>query len=120
MGNKKTNSNWQRCNSESGNGMNPKGIHNSRSRVAKRKSKQNQQLFMNDKDYRTRLQEVLYSPEHIFTKIFRKEGPPLGDQFDSLPSNAFLSGKMWKCAQFLSIQIETEFDCSSGLCVHFH
>ncbi|KAL8538980.1 hypothetical protein ACS0TY_000836 [Phlomoides rotata] len=92
MGNKRKSSR-QRCNSESGNG----GIHNSKSRVAKRKSKQNQQLFMNDKDYRMRLQEVLYSPEHIFTKIFRKEGPPLGDQFDSLPSNAFLSDPRRPC-----------------------
>ncbi|KAL3650654.1 hypothetical protein CASFOL_007057 [Castilleja foliolosa] len=57
----------------------------------KRKNKQHQQLFMNANDFRLRLQEVLYTPEHIFTKIFRKDGPPLGDQFDSLPSNAFHS-----------------------------
>lgn len=109
MGNKRTHSKRKKCNSELGNGMNPKGIRNSGSRVDKRKSKQNQQLFMNDKDYRMRLQEVLYSSEHIFTKIFRKEGPPLGDQFDSLPSNAFLSGKTG--VHFLFIQIETVCDC---------
>ncbi|KAI3458724.1 hypothetical protein Pfo_015387 [Paulownia fortunei] len=91
MANKKSNSNPQKCNQEFGNGLNSNGIHNSRSSVVdgKRKNKQNQQLFMNDNDYRLRLQEVLYTPEYIFTKIFRKDGPPLGDQFDSLPSNAF-------------------------------
>ncbi|KAL6552710.1 hypothetical protein OROHE_008074 [Orobanche hederae] len=57
----------------------------------KRKSKQHQRLFVNADDYRLRLQEILYTPEHIFTKIFRKNGPPLGDQFDFLPSNAFLN-----------------------------
>ncbi|KAK4480454.1 hypothetical protein RD792_013527 [Penstemon davidsonii] len=45
---------------------------------------------MNENDYRLRLQEVLYTPEHILTKIFRKDGPALGVEFDSLPSNAFL------------------------------
>ncbi|CAI9768373.1 unnamed protein product [Fraxinus pennsylvanica] len=59
----------------------------------KRKIKVQHQLFMNEDDYRLRLQEVLYSPEHILTKIFRKDGPPLGDEFDSLPLNAFLCKK---------------------------
>ncbi|KAL6493767.1 hypothetical protein OROGR_032102 [Orobanche gracilis] len=74
---------------------NSSGVPNPRAGVVdpkrKRKSKQHQQLFVNADDYRLRLQEILYTPEHIFTKIFRKDGPPLGDQFDSLPSNAFLS-----------------------------
>ncbi|XP_073128054.1 homeobox-DDT domain protein RLT3 isoform X2 [Henckelia pumila] len=58
----------------------------------KRKSRKHdrQRLFMTENDYRTRLQEVLYSPEHILMKIFRKDGPTLGAQFDSLPSIAFL------------------------------
>ncbi|KAL6545435.1 hypothetical protein OROGR_009309 [Orobanche gracilis] len=71
------------------------GVRNSRAGVVdpkrKRNSKQYQQLFVNADDYRLRLQEFLYTPEHIFTKIFRKDSPPLGDQFDFLPSNAFLS-----------------------------
>ncbi|XP_057778716.1 homeobox-DDT domain protein RLT3 [Salvia miltiorrhiza] len=91
MANKKGKKNRQRSNQEFGNG---KGIHNSRSRAAdqKTKSKRNQQIFMNEDDYRHRLQEVLYTPADIFAKIFRKDGPPLGDEFDSLPSNAFPGG----------------------------
>ncbi|EPS74161.1 hypothetical protein M569_00592, partial [Genlisea aurea] len=55
----------------------------------KRKSEQNQrQVFTNDKDYRLRLQEYMYDSEYILAKVFRKDGPPLGDQFDALPSNA--------------------------------
>lgn len=95
MANKKGRKNQQRCNQEFRNG---EGIHNTRSRAAdqKRKSKPNQQIFMNEDDYRHRLQEVLYTPEVIFAKIFRKDGPPLGDEFDPLPSNAFPGGKNWK------------------------
>ncbi|XP_042046223.1 homeobox-DDT domain protein RLT3-like isoform X1 [Salvia splendens] len=91
MANKKGRKNQQRCNQEFRNGG---GIHNTRSRAAdqKRKSKPNQQIFMNEDDYRHRLQEVLYTPEVIFAKIFRKDGPPLGDEFDPLPSNAFPGG----------------------------
>ncbi|KAH6762645.1 hypothetical protein C2S52_020078 [Perilla frutescens var. hirtella] len=82
------NSNRQRCNEEFGN---DKGIHDSRSRavVRKRKSKRNMHIFMSENDYKRRLQEVLYTPEDIFAKIFRKDGPQLGDQFHPLPSNAF-------------------------------
>ncbi|CAI9091445.1 OLC1v1026482C2 [Oldenlandia corymbosa var. corymbosa] len=61
-------------------------------RNSKRKitaQKKQQQLFMNEDDYRRRLQEVLYSPEYILEKIFREDGPALGDEFDSLPDNAF-------------------------------
>lgn len=54
------------------------------------KRKSTQQQFVNGEDYRFRLQEVLYSPEHIFSKIFRKDGPPLGGEFDSVPEQAFL------------------------------
>ncbi|XP_042000003.1 homeobox-DDT domain protein RLT3-like [Salvia splendens] len=91
MASKKGRKNQQRCNQEFRNG---EGIHNARSRAAdlKRKSKPNQQIFMNEEDYRHRLQEVLYTPEVIFAKIFRKDGPPLGDEFDPLPSNAFPGG----------------------------
>ncbi|CAN4114486.1 unnamed protein product [Withania somnifera] len=46
---------------------------------------------MNEDDYRLRLQEGLYSTDYILSKIFRKDGPPLGGQFDSLPQNAFLT-----------------------------
>ncbi|OIT31641.1 PREDICTED: homeobox-DDT domain protein RLT3 [Nicotiana attenuata] len=53
------------------------------------KRKQQQKQFLNEDDYRLRLQEVLYSRDYILAKIFRKDGPPLGDEFDSLPENAF-------------------------------
>lgn len=33
--------------------------------------------------------QVLFSKEYIIRKVFRKDGPPLGIEFDSLPSNAF-------------------------------
>ncbi|KAL1546123.1 homeobox-DDT domain protein RLT3-like [Salvia divinorum] len=91
MVNKKGKKFRQRCNQEFRNG---EGIHNTRTRAAdqKRKSKRNQQIFMNEDDYRHRLQEVLYTPEDIFAKIFRKDGPPLGDEFHPLPSNAFPGG----------------------------
>ncbi|PIN09263.1 hypothetical protein CDL12_18165 [Handroanthus impetiginosus] len=81
MANRKPISNQRKCNQEFGIGVSSNG---------KRKNKQHQQVFMNGNDFRLRLQEVLYTPEFIFTKIFRKDGPPLGDQFDSLPENAFL------------------------------
>ncbi|KAL1549701.1 homeobox-DDT domain protein RLT3-like [Salvia divinorum] len=83
--------NRQKYNKEFGNA---EGIHNSRSRAAdqKTKSKRNQYIFMNENDYRNRLQQLLYTPEDIFAKIFRKDGPPLGDEFDPLPSNAFPGG----------------------------
>ncbi|RAL37048.1 hypothetical protein DM860_003970 [Cuscuta australis] len=55
-----------------------------------RKRKSTQQIFMNENDYRRRLQEVLHSPEYIFSKYFRRDGPPLGDEFDSIPEHAFL------------------------------
>ncbi|KAL0299169.1 UNVERIFIED_CONTAM: Homeobox-DDT domain protein RLT3 [Sesamum radiatum] len=91
MAKKKPIGNTQKCTQEFGNGLNSDVIHYSRRNAVgrKRKSKQHQQLFMSENDYKLRLQEVLYSPEYIFTKFFRKDGPPLGDHFDSLPSNAF-------------------------------
>lgn len=33
--------------------------------------------------------QVLFSKEYIIRKVFRKDGPPLGIEFDPLPSNAF-------------------------------
>lgn len=98
MANKKAKSNRQRCNQELGN---DKRIRNSRSRAidGQRKSKRNQQMFMNENDYRHRLQEVLYTPEDILARIFRKDGPLLGDQFDPLPSNAFPGGPSSSCLE---------------------
>ncbi|XP_059307834.1 homeobox-DDT domain protein RLT3 [Lycium ferocissimum] len=58
-----------------------------------KKKKQQQQQFLNEDDYRLRLQEGLYSPDYIFTKIFRKDGPILGAEFDSLPENPFTPSK---------------------------
>ncbi|XP_022890929.1 homeobox-DDT domain protein RLT3-like [Olea europaea var. sylvestris] len=97
MANIKSNSNRQnsrKSNQECGIGMNFNGNScKSKSMDKKRKRKLQHQLFTDEDDYRLRLQEVLYSPEHILTKIFRKDGPALGNEFDSLPSNAFLCNK---------------------------
>ncbi|KMS98199.1 hypothetical protein BVRB_4g094630 isoform B [Beta vulgaris subsp. vulgaris] len=38
-------------------------------------------------------QDMLYSPDHIFMKIFRKDGPSLGAEFDPLPCTAFQGRK---------------------------
>ncbi|XP_011077227.1 homeobox-DDT domain protein RLT3 isoform X2 [Sesamum indicum] len=94
MAKQKPNSNTHKCTQEFGNGLNSDVIHYSRRNAVgrKRKSKQHQQLFMSENDYKLRLQEVLYTPDYILTKFFRKDGPPLGDHFDSLPSNAFSCG----------------------------
>ncbi|XP_055831530.1 homeobox-DDT domain protein RLT3 isoform X2 [Solanum dulcamara] len=62
-------------------------------KISKRKQQQQQQLFLSEDDYRLRLQEGLYSPDYILAKIFRKDGPPLGGEFDLLPSNAFSRSK---------------------------
>ncbi|KAK4775271.1 hypothetical protein SAY86_010206 [Trapa natans] len=35
------------------------------------------------------LQDMLLTPEYILQKLFRKDGPPLGTEFDSLPAWAF-------------------------------
>lgn len=35
------------------------------------------------------VQDMLYSPDYIFMKIFRKDGPPLGVEFDPLPDTVF-------------------------------
>lgn len=36
-----------------------------------------------------RLQDDLLSPDYILRKVLRKDGPPLGVEFDNLPSHAF-------------------------------
>ncbi|KAL3523710.1 hypothetical protein ACH5RR_016544 [Cinchona calisaya] len=51
--------------------------------------KKQQKKFISEIDYPFRLQEVLYNPDHILQKIFRKDGPVLGVEFDSVPLNAF-------------------------------
>lgn len=38
------------------------------------------------------LQDMLFSPDYILKKVFRKDGPVLGLEFDSLPAGAFLHG----------------------------
>lgn len=45
-------------------------------RIAKRKKKLS-------------LLQDLLTPDHILKKVFRKDGPPLGVEYDSLPSGAF-------------------------------
>lgn len=69
------------------NGGNGNSNHRNCKKAGKRR--QQQQKFMNENDYRLRLQEVLFNPDYILQKIFRKDGPALGVQFDSLPENAF-------------------------------
>ncbi|CAK9187629.1 unnamed protein product [Ilex paraguariensis] len=39
--------------------------------------------------YRLPFQQVRLKPDYILKKVFRKDGPPLGVEFDSLPSHAF-------------------------------
>ncbi|KAK9733056.1 hypothetical protein RND81_04G040800 [Saponaria officinalis] len=63
---------------------------------AKGKMKNKKHLSMievtEDRSANTRpaiVQDTLYSSDYIFKKIFRKDGPPLGSEFDSLPSMAF-------------------------------
>lgn len=41
---------------------------------------------------RVRLQESLLNPNFILKRVFRKDGPTLGTEFDSLPQDAFLRG----------------------------
>lgn len=41
------------------------------------------------KTHRLRLHDVLLSPDCILKKVFRKDGPPLGVEFDTLPAYAF-------------------------------
>lgn len=55
------------------------------------------------------LQDFLRSPEDILKKIFRKDGPPLGVEFDSLPSRAFrhCKGKFKMLIPFLSLSLRT-------------
>lgn len=38
------------------------------------------------------LQDMLFSPDYILKKVFRKDGPVLGVEFNSLPAGAFLHG----------------------------
>ena len=43
--------------------------------------------------HRLRLHDVFLSTGFILKKVFRKDGPPLGVEFDSLSSLAFLHSK---------------------------
>ncbi|MCD9640180.1 hypothetical protein HAX54_025325 [Datura stramonium] len=69
------------------------GVQKRSNKKKNSKRKKQQQQFLNEDDYRLRLQEGLYSPDYILAKIFRKDGPPLGDEFGPLPSNAFCRSK---------------------------
>ncbi|CAK9188087.1 unnamed protein product [Ilex paraguariensis] len=53
------------------------------------KKRKKQQLICVDNVDRIRLQQVWLSPDDILKKVFRKDGPPVGVEFDSLPSQAF-------------------------------
>ncbi|KAI4365593.1 hypothetical protein MLD38_021563 [Melastoma candidum] len=39
------------------------------------------------------IQDMLFTPDYILKKIFRKDGPALGMEFDSLPASAFSRGE---------------------------
>ncbi|KAL3520941.1 hypothetical protein ACH5RR_019090 [Cinchona calisaya] len=63
---------------------------NSNQRKCKKADKKKQrEKLLSENDYRLRLQEVLFNPDYILQKIFRKDGPSLGIEFDPLPENAF-------------------------------
>lgn len=51
--------------------------------------KKRKKLKFSDNRSLFRLQDDLLSPDLILKKVFRKEGPPLGVEFDSLPCQAF-------------------------------
>ncbi|KAM7530190.1 hypothetical protein LguiB_033600 [Lonicera macranthoides] len=57
--------------------------------TAVEKSNSNKRKKIQQLNGRFRLQEVLFNPDYILKKVFRKDGPPLGVEFDSLPSHAF-------------------------------
>lgn len=60
--------------------LNAKTRHMKNSSVGMKNSYQKKHLFC--------LQELL-TPEYILKKVFRKDGPPLGVEFDPLPARAF-------------------------------
>lgn len=79
------------------------GVNMANSSKKSKNDAEKKQQFMNENDYRLRLQEMMFSPEYIVEKFFRKDGPPLGDEFDSLPSRAFRCCEEGVCAYpFLS------------------
>lgn len=65
---------------------NEKNIKVAANSNVRKKRKQPQQL--NSKSG-LRLVDDLLPPDYILRKVFRKDGPPLGVEFDNLPSHAF-------------------------------
>lgn len=55
----------------------------------KRKQQQPQQKQLNSKLGLRIVQDNLLRADYILNKVFRKDGPPLGVEFDTLPSHAF-------------------------------
>ncbi|KAK2988514.1 hypothetical protein RJ640_026742, partial [Escallonia rubra] len=53
--------------------------------VAQKPSKRKNRQFFDPHRQRFQLQDLLLSPDYILSKIFRKDGPPLGVEFDSPP-----------------------------------
>ncbi|KAK3020286.1 hypothetical protein RJ639_045835 [Escallonia herrerae] len=53
--------------------------------VAQKPSKRKNRQFFHPLRQRFQLQDLLLSPDYILSKIFRKDGPPLGVEFDSPP-----------------------------------
>lgn len=59
------------------------------------------------------LQDMLFSPDYILKKVFRKDGPVLGVEFDSLPTRAFLHGKAscWKKKILFTLFLKDSVKC---------
>ena len=59
----------------------------------------------------------LFTPEYILKKVFRKDGPPLGVEFDPLPAGAFRScsgiSTLFCWFLFISIKITESILCYS-------
>ncbi|KAK9061380.1 hypothetical protein SSX86_018561 [Deinandra increscens subsp. villosa] len=66
----------------------PKKCNQKNTKVAANSNVRNQPQQLNLKSC-LRIQDDLLSPEYILRKVFRKDGPPVGVEFDDLPSHAF-------------------------------
>ncbi|KAD7479854.1 hypothetical protein R6Q59_008692 [Mikania micrantha] len=66
----------------------PKKCNQKNKKVAANSKKREQPQKLNSKSV-LRLQDDLLPAEYILSKVFRKDGPPIGVEFDDLPSHAF-------------------------------
>lgn len=75
-------------------------FHSTLSKVASRKTSSSSKYkqasmvkkkIVNRKKNLNQFQEDFFTLDYILRKVFRKDGPPLGVEFDALPSGAFSS-----------------------------